>query len=68
MDQENKLAEQLCEVFHQYEVDTVVTVLTTLLASTGVMVCNDKEVFLGYVNKVINDAYAETDHSDEPLQ
>jgi hypothetical protein len=68
MDQENKLAEQLCEVLPQYEVDTVVTVLTTLLASTGVMVCNDKEVFLSYVNKVINDAYAEADHSDEPLQ
>ena len=68
MDKENSLAERLCEIFPEYEVDTVVTVLTTLLAGAGVTVCSNRDVFLSYVIKVITSAYAEVDHSDEPLQ
>jgi hypothetical protein len=68
MDQERKLGEQLCEIFSEYEVDTVVTVITAMLATAGIAVCSDKEVFLKYVNEVIGDAYENADYSDEPIQ
>ena len=67
-DKEQELAERICEIFPDYEMDTIIPVLTTFLASAGVSACSDKDVFLGYVNNVISNAYAEVDHSDEPLQ
>ena len=65
---EQELAEKICELFPDYEMDTIIPVLTTFLASAGVSACSDRDVFLGYVNNVITNAYAEVDHSDETLQ
>jgi hypothetical protein len=65
---EQELAEKICGVFHGYELDTIIPVLVTLMASAGVSTCRDKDVFLGYVNNVVSNAYAEVDHSDEPIQ
>ena len=65
---EQELAEKICELFPDYEMDTIIPVLTTFLASEGVSSCSDRDVFLGYVNNVITNAYAEVDHSDETLQ
>ena len=67
-DKERELAGKLCELFPDYEMDTIIPVLATFLASAGVSACSDKNVFLGYVNNVISNAYDEVDHSDEPIQ
>jgi hypothetical protein len=65
---EQELADKMCEIFDGYELDTIIPVLTTFLATAGVSVCNDRDAFLGYVNTVIANSYAEVDHSDETLQ
>jgi hypothetical protein len=67
-DKERELAGKLCELFPDYEMDTIIPVLVTFLATAGVSACSDKDVFLGYVNNMIDNAYAEVDHSDEPIQ
>tara|TARA_R110000868_G_scaffold112467_1_gene302793 strand:- start:730 stop:942 length:213 start_codon:yes stop_codon:yes gene_type:complete len=63
-----ELAERIGAVLHGQEIDDVIPVLAGLLANAAVSVCSDKEVFLGYMKQVISEAYAEVDHSDEPLQ
>jgi hypothetical protein len=65
---EQELAERICEIFPDYELDTIIPVLTTFLASAGVSACSDRNVFLDYVKQIIWNAYDEVDHSDEPLQ
>jgi hypothetical protein len=67
-DKERELAAELCELFPDYEMDTIIPVLATFLATAGVSACSDRDVFLGYVNNVISNAYDEVDHSDEPIQ
>ena len=70
MDNEHgqELAETICELLHGQEVDTVIPVLAGILVNAAVSVCSDKEVFLAYMKQVISEAYAEVDHSDEPIQ
>lgn len=67
-DKEQELAEKICKLFPDYDMDTIIPVLVTFLASAGVSACSDRDVFLSYVNNVISNAYVEVDHSDEPLQ
>ena len=62
------LAERLGADLDGQEMDDIIPVLAALLANAAVSVCSDKNVFMGYMNQVISEAYAAVDHSDEPIQ
>jgi hypothetical protein len=67
-DQGHELVEKIGELLNGHEMDTVIPALAGILVNAAVSVCSDKEVFLGYMKQVISEAYAEVDHSDEPIQ
>ena len=68
MDKGHRLAEDVCLLLHGEEPETIIPLLVGILASVAVHTCNDKNIILGYINHVISLAYAEVDHSGEPLQ
>jgi hypothetical protein len=67
-DHGHELAEKICELLNGHEVDIVIPALAGILVNAAVSVCSDKDVFMGYMKQVISEAYAEVDHSDEPIQ
>jgi hypothetical protein len=70
MDDHNgqELGEQIGKILNGQDIDVVIPVLAAILANAAVYVCNDRDVFIGYMTQVIAEAYDEVDHSDETLQ
>ena len=62
------LGEQIGKILNGHDIDVVIPVLAVILANAAVAVCNDRGVFIRYMNQVITEAYNEVDHSDETLQ
>lgn len=60
-----ELTIKISEALNGYDMDDVIPALTFLLARIGSSVCEDRDVFIGYVTSVIDEEY---DDEGETLQ
>lgn len=63
------LAERLGSQLHGIDCDVVIPILVTMLTEVAVQSGTPREIFLGYINSVVNDAYNQFSRpSNAPIQ